>query len=103
MCALPDLARAYEAVGKPDSTIAVYERYLREPWGRRFETDATELGWSMHRLAELYESRRETTKVAEQYTALVALWNGADRELRPVIEDIRKRIDRAGQVTGRRD
>jgi hypothetical protein len=103
MCALPDLARAYEAVGKPDSTIAVYERYLREPWGRRFETDATELGWSMHRLAELYESRRETTKVAEQSTALVALWNGADRELRPVIEDIRKRIDRAGQVTGRRD
>jgi serine/threonine protein kinase/tetratricopeptide (TPR) repeat protein len=103
ICALPDLARAYEAVGKPDSSIAVYERYLHEPWERRFETDATELGSSMRRLAELYESRRETAKAAEQYATLVSLWNRADPELGPVIEEVRKQLTRMGEVTGQRD
>ena len=43
ICALPDLARAYEVAGKPDSAIAMYERYVNAPWQRRYETDGIEL------------------------------------------------------------
>src|SRR6185436_14805686 len=50
ICALPDLARAYEVAGKPDSAIATYERYVHAPWQRRFETDALELGFALKRL-----------------------------------------------------
>src|SRR5688500_17396227 len=32
ICALPDLARAYEATGKPAAAVVVYERYLDTPW-----------------------------------------------------------------------
>ena len=56
-CLLPDLARAYEAAGKPGAAVTVYERYLATPWFWRYETDAVELGWAMKRLAELYPQR----------------------------------------------
>ena len=67
ICALPDLARAYEVAGKPDSAIATYERYLHTPWQRRYETDAIELGFAMKRLGELYQQQNDRAKAAAQY------------------------------------
>jgi eukaryotic-like serine/threonine-protein kinase len=93
ICALPDLARAYEVSGKPDSAIATYERYLRAPWQRRFETDAVELGFAMKRLGELYQQQNDDAKAAEQYTALLQLWRAADAELGPLLADVRRRLD----------
>ena len=93
ICALPDLARAYEVSGKPDSAIATYEWYLRAPWQRRFETDAVELGFAMKRLGELYQQQSEDAKAAAQYTALLQLWRGADAELGPLLADVRRRLD----------
>lgn len=102
ICALPDLARAYEVAGKPDSAIATYERYLHAPWQRRFETDAIELGFATKRLGELYQQRNDRASAAAQYTALLQLWRGADAELEPLLADVRRRLEQTGVVTATR-
>jgi hypothetical protein len=84
ICALPDLARAYEVAGKPDSASAIYELYLRAPWQRRFETDGVELGLAMKRLGELQ------------------LWRGADHELGPLVADVRRRLEQTTDVSAAR-
>jgi tetratricopeptide (TPR) repeat protein len=102
ICALPDLARAYEVAGKPDSAIATYERYLHTPWQRRFETDATELGFALERLGALYQQQKDGAKAAAQYTALLQLWRRADPELEPLLADVRRRLEQTtGAAVGR--
>ena len=91
ICALPDLARAYEAVNKRDAAVSVYERYLSTPWLFRYEPDAVSLGWSMKRLAELYDARGETEKAAAVRGRLLQLWRRADPELQPLVADLRSR------------
>jgi len=92
ICALPDLARAYEAAGKTDAAMAVYERYLATPWLWRYEPDAAELGWVMKRLADLYDGRGDSAKAAGMRGRLLQLWRRADRELQPIVEEVRGRL-----------
>jgi len=92
ICALPDLARAYEAAGKTDPAIAVYERYVATPWLWRYEPDAAELGWVMKRLAELYDARGEPAKAAGMRGRLLQLWRRADPELQPIVAEVRGRL-----------
>lgn len=92
ICALPDLARAYEAENKPGAAVTVYERYLATPWFFRYETDAAELGWAMKRLAELYDARGDAAKAAAMRGRLVQLWRRADPELQSVIVEVRARL-----------
>ena len=101
ICALPDLARAYEVAGKPDSAIATYERYVHTPWQRRYDTDALELGFALKRLGELYQSQNDRAKAAAQYTALLQLWKGADAELVPLLADVRRRLEQTATVASR--
>jgi tetratricopeptide (TPR) repeat protein len=89
ICALPDLARAYEATGKRDAAVVVYERYLATPWFFRYETDAVELGWAMKRLAELYRDRGDDAKAAAVRDRLLVLWRRADPELQAVLAEVR--------------
>ena len=102
ICALPDLARAYELAGKPDSASAIYEQYLRAPWQRRFETDGVELGLAMKRLGELYQHQNDRSRAAAQYTALLRLWRGADQELGPLVADVRRRLEQTTDVSAAR-
>ena len=92
ICALPGLARAYEKVGKADAAVTVYERYLSTPWLWRYEPDAVELGWSIKRLAELYDARGEQAKAAATREKLVRLWRRSDPELGPVFAEVRTRL-----------
>jgi len=92
ICALPDLARVYEAARKPDAAVAIYERYLSTPWLWRYEADASELGWAMKRLAELYDARGESAKASAMRGRLLQLWRRADPELQPVIAEVQGRV-----------
>jgi tetratricopeptide (TPR) repeat protein len=85
ICALPDLARTYEAEGKRPAATAVYERYLSTPWFWRYETDALELGPALQRLAALYDAEGEREKAASARARLVQLWRRADGELQPAV------------------
>jgi tetratricopeptide (TPR) repeat protein len=92
ICALPDLARAYEAERKPEAAVVAYERYLTTPWFWRYEVDASELGWALKRLAELYDARGETGKASAVRARLLQLWRRADPELQPVVAAARARV-----------
>lgn len=93
ICPLPDLARAYEAAGEPDSALATYERYLATPWLFRYEVDAVELGWAMKRVGELYEEKGEPAKAAAAYSRLSQLWERADPGLQAVAAQVRQRVE----------
>jgi tetratricopeptide (TPR) repeat protein len=88
MCALPDLARAYDAEKKTGAAVIVYERYLATPWFWRYETDAAELGGAMKRLAELYGARGEVAKAEAMRGRLRQLWRRADPELQGAVAEV---------------
>jgi tetratricopeptide (TPR) repeat protein len=94
VCALPLLARAYDLHAQTDSAIATYERYLTTPLIFRLVVDWWALPPTYKRLGELYEQRGERQKAVEYYDRFVDLWEEADPELQPQVEDVRQRIAR---------
>ncbi len=91
-CILPYLGRAYDLAGAPDSTIAIYERYVTTPWLHRLALDANYLGLMYERLAALYGERGDSEKAIYYYGKLVELWKEADPELQPRVEAARRAI-----------
>lgn len=99
VCALPQLARAYDAASRPDSAIAIYERFLATPWLWRHWQDGVERAMTLKRLGELYEARNDRERAAEYYNGFVELWKEADPDLQPLVRDVRGRIARlVGEV-----
>jgi tetratricopeptide (TPR) repeat protein len=92
ICPLPDLARLYEARGNTVAAIGAYERYLTTPWFFRYEVDASQLGFVLKRLGELYDARGDRQKAADVRKRLLVLWRRSDAELQPVLADIRTRL-----------
>ncbi len=91
-CDVPQLAQTYDLAAKPDSAIAVYERYVQDRHLRRLYVDDQFLGPSLKRLGELYEAKGDPTNAAKQYTRFVDLWKNADPELQPAVRDVRARL-----------
>jgi tetratricopeptide (TPR) repeat protein len=97
VCGLPSLARAYDMMGKTDSAIAVYERYLSTPSaGRGFvdfwAVDPLYRARTLKRLGELYEARGAKAKADSAYTRFVQLWEDADPALQPEVAEARRRL-----------
>jgi len=92
ICVLPDLARAYEAVHKPEAALLTYERYANTPWLWRYETDATELGFALEKIAALYTQAGDNEKATAAYQQLVRLWGRADPQLQASVMAARKRV-----------
>ena len=95
-CTSFDLARAFEAAGKRDSAIVMYERYLSTPFAFKFSTrlDPVLVPMIRERLATLYEAAGNPAKAAENYTAFIDLWKNADQELKPRVDAARERLKR---------
>jgi hypothetical protein len=72
--------------------VAAYERYVGTPYTYRVYADAIWLARTYYRLGELYESRGERAKAAENYAKFVRLWKDADAELRPKVLDAKSRL-----------
>lgn len=101
LCALPQLAVAYERAGQADSAIAVYERYLEVPYLWRVrDTDGWFLARTHERLAALYEARGEPEASSPHLGMLVELWDRADDELQARVADARRRLERAIAPSG---
>jgi len=94
VCALPDLAKAYDLAGKADSAIAIFERYLKTPDINRVAPDGLFAAASHKRLGELYEAKGDRANAIDHYETFVALWKNADPELQPQVADVRGRITR---------
>jgi tetratricopeptide (TPR) repeat protein len=97
-CVLPDLGRAYEAAGRPREAAHVYQQYLNTPWLWRYEPDAIELGWTLNRLGQVLEKSGDVNRARTTYQQLLALWKDADPALQPVVDAVRARLSRLGQI-----
>ncbi len=90
MCALADLARAYDSAGQADSAIVIYERFVTSPWFYRIRLDAHYLAPVFERLGTLYEERGDAEQAIYYYGRLVELWTDADPELQPRVDAARR-------------
>ncbi len=94
LCALPGLGRAYDAAGRADSALAVYERYIALPGPFRLWTgDAIHRGPVLERLGQLYEERGDLDSAAKYYAMFVELWAAADDELQPRVHAAQARLE----------
>jgi len=92
ICRLPWLARAYDAAGNADSALALFERYLTIPWPERLPLEFGHLAHAYVRMGDLYAERGDREGAVEYYNRFVDLWNDADPELQPQVEEVRRRI-----------
>jgi tetratricopeptide (TPR) repeat protein len=100
VCALPDLARAYDLSRSTDSALAVYERYVNAYSISRVEIDPLALAQALRRLGELYEDRGDRRKALLYYEQFTSLYRTADPELQPLVSDVKGRIARLLRKVG---
>jgi tetratricopeptide (TPR) repeat protein len=92
ICDLPLLARAYDLDQKPDSAIAVYERFVATPMLDRTTVDGWFLPVVHKRLGELYEAKGQRDKALAHYRTFIDLWKDADPALQPKVTDAKQRV-----------
>lgn len=92
VCVLPLLGRAYEAAGQPDSALAVYERFLSTGDPDRIFPDGIWRAKVLARLGDLHARRGDRTRAAARFAQFVTLWKDSDPELKPQVDDVRRRI-----------
>lgn len=91
-CTLPHRARAFEALGQPDSAIAAYERFVSSTVWDRWTSDQLWLVSSHERLGALYAARGDRERAAGHYRRVLDLWRDADPELRPRVAAVGRRL-----------
>ncbi|MEP6781422.1 MAG: hypothetical protein ABJC26_16110, partial [Gemmatimonadaceae bacterium] len=92
VCALPDLAAAYDKAGKPDSAIAVYRRYVTTPWTDWMMSDGEFRSLAWRRLGELYQAQGDTRRAILALQTVEGLWQHADPAVQPDLADVRARL-----------
>jgi tetratricopeptide (TPR) repeat protein len=90
-CTLEALARAFDAAGMADSTIATLERYVQLPSPFPWPDDYA-LARAHHRLGELYDAKRDVKMAVRHYERFVDLWKNADPPLQPRVAAARARL-----------
>jgi tetratricopeptide (TPR) repeat protein/tRNA A-37 threonylcarbamoyl transferase component Bud32 len=100
VCVLPGLAQLYDRQGNSDSLFAVLDRYVNSYDDDRFMIDALELPGAYVRLGELYEARGDRENAIDYYDRFVDLWQNADAQLKPQVDDVRRRISRLASESG---
>ncbi|MEP6764190.1 MAG: BTAD domain-containing putative transcriptional regulator [Gemmatimonadaceae bacterium] len=92
VCALPDLAAAYDKAGQPDSAIAVYRRYVTTPWTDWMMSDGEFRSLAWRRLGELYQAQGDTRRAILALQTVEGLWQHADAAVQPDLADVRARL-----------
>lgn len=98
-CAPLLLAQAHDGAGRSDSALAQWEAYATSPQ-RGAWWDYADLPRAYQRLGELYEARGDRARAVEWYGRFTDLWSGADPALQPIVQDVRKRIQRLAGERG---
>jgi tetratricopeptide (TPR) repeat protein len=93
-CSLYGLGRAFELAGQSDSALVAYEQAVSADQLYGMLQAPYDLAPTYKRLGELYEARGDREKAVEYYNEFVDLWEDADAELQPLVEDVRGRIAR---------
>jgi tetratricopeptide (TPR) repeat protein len=84
--------RAYEALGLPDSAIAEYEAYFKDPLiSYPVPLDAAFRFDTFERLGRLYEARGDSSRAAMYYVRAADLWKESDPDLQGRVREQRAR------------
>ncbi len=92
-CADPWLARVYDRLGVADSALALYQRFVETP-SASYGNDAGHLAHAYVRVGELYEQRGDWERAIDYYGRFVALWEDADPDMQPWVDEVRQTIAR---------
>ena len=104
-CILPDLGRAYDLSGKPDSAIAAFSRFDEQHrlTYAYIPTVAAEYSAGVYkRLGELYEAKGDRENAARYYARFLEQWKNADPELQPKVAEVRQRLARLSDTEAKR-
>lgn len=90
---IADLVRgnAYLELGRTDSVIVYYEKFLATPAALP-GTDGQWRAKILERLGEAYENKGNKAKAIDYYSQFTELWANADPKLQPRVREIRDRI-----------
>ncbi|HUE96716.1 MAG TPA: hypothetical protein VMN39_08655, partial [Longimicrobiaceae bacterium] len=89
-----NLARAFDAAGQADSARVHYRRFLNSPhWLSLVSAHIWYLASSLERLAQLEDEAGDPEAAAPLYAEFVSLWENADPELRPRVDQARRRLE----------
>ena len=100
LCEHSDMALAFDRAGQPDSAIARYRRYVDTPLVFRIYTDQQRLAHALRRLGELYEEAGDTESALLYYAQFVELWENADAELQPQVDEVRAKVQALVEARG---
>ncbi|HSM09666.1 MAG TPA: tetratricopeptide repeat protein [Gemmatimonadota bacterium] len=96
-----NLARAFDAAGQADSARVHYRRFLDSShWLALFPAHLWHLASSLERLAELEEEAGDPEAAATLYAEFVSLWEDADPELQPRVDEAQRRLEAIVAVRG---
>ena len=93
-CEDPAIGLAFDRANMPDSTIAVYEHFVKTPDPWNLPLKAWNLARILRRLGELHEAKGNRTEAVGYYQQFVDLWKNADPELQKYVSEIRQRLAR---------
>ena len=96
-----DIADAFDRMGEPDSALAIYETAMNAPSLGRFSSSKQSIAGAYRRMGEIHEAKGDVDKAVEYYNLFVELWENADPQLQPVVDDLRGRIERLVGERGR--
>ena len=97
-CDLAQAGQAYDLAGKPDSAIAMFDKYLNSGSLERVGVDAAFLAGTHKRLGELYEAKGDRERALSHYMSFVELWKDADPQLQPKVAEVRAKIARLSKA-----
>jgi tetratricopeptide (TPR) repeat protein len=78
-------------MGEPDSALAAFQQVTDLP-APSWEGADVSLPLAYQRAGEILEARGDKAKAVEYYGRLVALWENADAELQPRVQELKRRI-----------
>jgi tetratricopeptide (TPR) repeat protein len=88
------LGRAWEESGQPDSALAAYERYLDALDGERPEYENGTRAGVLLRAGQLAQQLGHREDALARLGGFVELWQHADPDLQPIVEDVKARLAR---------
>ena len=88
------LGNLFERQDQADSAIAMYTDYIQNGWEGRISHDGLWLALAHRRLASLYAQRGDSTKAIEYYANFLDLWEDADADLQPQVQEAQQNLAR---------
>jgi len=92
-CAKAFEARAWDALGQPDSALAAY-RVMASAGGNpnRMRIESPVLTSSLVRMGELQEEQGDKAGAIETYTRVLKTWSNADPAVQPQVQEVKQRM-----------